>query len=330
MIYLFLKHILIKPIMLHIDHHKVKELLPMPACIEVMRDLFAHHCLDKIINPLRSKMWLPENVGVMGIMPAYIKALDVMGIKVISVFPDNYKKGLSSHQGQVLLFETETGKLLASLDGGEITAIRTAAVSGLMTELLARENASHLALIGTGELAIPHLEAMLAVRKIKNISVFSPRRHKMDAFADSVLQKFAIKIDLTHSIQEAVTDADIICTLTPSRTPILNSDWVKNGAHINAVGSSTPIARELESTLIAKSRLYVDSFESALNEAGDILMPITEGIITEKHILGDITGLLNKTCEGRQKANDITLFKSLGMAIEDVAAAYYIYQKIIQ
>jgi alanine dehydrogenase len=150
----------------------------------------------------------------------------------------------------------------------------------------------------------------------------------MEAFAANVLEKFALKIDLKNNVQDAVENADIICTLTPSKTPILNNAWVKKGAHINAVGSSTPLARELDSALIAASRLYVDSFESALNEAGDILIPNQEGIITGEHIMGDITGLLNKTCVGRQNDDDITVFKSLGIAIEDVAAGYYVYRKL--
>lgn len=312
--------------MLFFDQHQVKKLLPMRACIEVMRDLFADHCRDVVINPLRSKMWLPENVGVMGIMPAYIKALGVMGIKVISVFPDNYKKGISSHQGQVLLFETETGSPLAAFDGGEITAIRTAAVSGLMTQALARDHASHLALIGTGELAITHLEAICAVRNIEKVSVFSPTRAKMEVFAETALRQFNIRPVLCDNVREAVEAADIICTLTPSRTPVLQRAWVKPGAHINAVGASTPQARELDTALVADARLFVDNLESALHEAGDILIPIQEGVISDNHIVGDITALLNKTCEGRCDDGEITLFKSLGVAIEDVASAFYIYQ----
>lgn len=311
----------------HTTHTEVKNLLSMTECIEVMRDLFANQSQDTLINPLRTKMWLPNNVGVLGMMPAYIKGLGVMGIKVISVFPDNYKRGLSSHQGQILLFETETGQLLGSFDGSEITAIRTAAVSGLMTQLLARKEVKHLALIGTGEQAETHLEAVLAVRNIKNVTVWSTRKEKMIAFAETMSEKYKVNIELRNSLEETVADADIICTLTPSKTPILESHWVKKGAHINAVGSSTPTARELDSALIAQSKLYIDNYESALNEAGDILIPMQEGLITEKHIQGDIVDLLAQTCVGRTNDEEITVFKSLGLGIEDVAAAHFIYRK---
>ena len=311
----------------YIGPEEVKKLLPMTECIEVMRDLFLNHCQDLVLNPLRAKMWLPENVGVLGMMPAYIKALGVMGIKVISIFPDNYKKGISSHQGQIVLFETETGQLLCSLDAGEITAIRTAAVSGLMTQLLSRSNATQLALIGTGEQADTHLEAILSVRNIEKVTVWSTRREKMEAFAEKQSMKYNITIELKNNIEEAVENADIICTLTPSRTPILKSEWVKKGTHINAVGSSTASARELDSALVAKSKVFIDNYEAAQNEAGDILIPIQEGVITEKHILGDISQLLNQSCVGRVSKDDITLFKSVGIAIEDVASAFYIFKK---
>jgi ornithine cyclodeaminase len=270
---------------------------------------------------------LPNNIGVLGMMPAYIKGLGVMGIKVITVFPDNYKQGLSSHQGQILLFETETGQLLGSFDASEITAIRTAAVSGLMTQLLSRPNATRLALIGTGEQAETHLEAVLSVRNIENVTVWSPRREKMVAFAENMSQKHTIKIELRDDIEKTVADADIICTLTPSKTPVLQSAWVKKGTHINAVGSSTPTARELDSALMAASKLYIDNFEAALNEAGDILIPIQEGLISEKHIVGSITDLLAQTCLGRTHDDEITVFKSLGLGIEDVAAAFFISSK---
>ena len=311
----------------HTNDKEVKKRLSMTECIEVMRDLFANQSQDTIINPLRTKMWLPNNIGVLGMMPAYIKGLGVMGIKVITVFPDNYKQGLSSHQGQILLFETETGQLLGSFDASEITAIRTAAVSGLMTQLLSRPNATRLALIGTGEQAETHLEAVLSVRNIENVTVWSPRKEKMVAFAGNMSQKHNIKIELRDDIKKTVADADIICTLTPSQTPVLQSAWVKKGTHINAVGSSTPTARELDSTLIAQSKLYIDNYEAALNEAGDILIPIQEGIISEKHIVGDIIGLLAQTCIGRTHDDEITIFKSLGLGIEDVATAFFIYQK---
>ena len=312
----------------HTNDKEVKKRLSMTECIEVMRDLFADQSHDTIINPLRTKMWLPNNIGVLGMMPAYIKGLGVMGIKVITVFPDNYKQGLSSHQGQILLFETETGQLLGSFDASEITAIRTAAVSGLMTQLLSRPNATRLALIGTGEQAETHLEAVLSVRNIENVTVWSPRREKMIAFAENMSQKHNIKIELRDDIKKTVADADIICTLTPSQTPVLQSTWVKKGTHINAVGSSTPTARELDSTLIAQSKLYIDNYEATLNEAGDILIPIQEGIISEKHIVGDIIDLLAQTCIGRTHDDEITVFKSLGLGIEDVAAAFFIYQKL--
>ncbi|MFN8355430.1 MAG: ornithine cyclodeaminase family protein [Spirosomataceae bacterium] len=310
-----------------VSHTEVTQLLPMNECIGLMRSLFSLPS-EQVLNPLRTKMWLPDYRGVLGMMPSFIEPWGIMGIKVLSVFPENYKKGLSSHQGIVILFEAETGAILGSFDADSITAIRTAAVSALMTDLLALPTANSLALIGTGEQAYSHLEAISYVRSLQNVWVWSPTPSKREQFARTQSVKFGIEIGVKDSIEQTVAEADIVCTLTPSTLPVLKSEWIRPGTHINAVGASTPQARELDSELVARSRLFVDNVESAMNESGDILIPIGEELITQQHIVGAIADVLSNTCAGRTHADEITLFKSLGIGLEDLAVAHHIYKKL--
>ena len=201
-------------------------------------------------------------------MPGYLKKSGVLGTKIITVFPDNHRHGLPSHQGVVLLFDSNNGALKAVVDGSEITAIRTAAVSAIATDQLARKDSEVLCLLGAGQQARTHLEAMLLVRPIKVVKVWSRNSENAKRFKDEMEQKFNVLIKVCDTAEEAACDADIICTVTSSKQPILKGVWVKEGAHINAVGACQPNDRELDSELVRKSMFYVDSIESATNESG--------------------------------------------------------------
>jgi ornithine cyclodeaminase len=310
-----------------VSQSEVMELLPMSECIDVMAQALTTLAQGEAILPLRPIMWLPERVGALGLMPGYLGDIQAMGVKVVSVFPGNHGTEYDSHQGTVLLFETEHGRLLAMMDATEITAIRTAATSGVATRLLARGEANDLALLGSGVQAKSHLAAMLAVRDIQRVRVWSRNADHARHFAQAQAKKHGINVEVSGSVAEAVAGADIICTTTAAPEPILHGDWLEPGVHINAVGSSVAFARELDTGAMVKSRLYVDRRESTVNEAGDFLFPQKEGAIDESHIVGEIGEILMGKVAGRQTDSEITLFKSLGLAVEDVASAYHIYKK---
>ena len=305
----------------------VRQLLLMDECMTVMEQALMTLSRGDALNPLRWGMVLPERVGVIGMMPAYLADPAAMGVKVVSVMPHNHSAGYDSHQGTVLLFETKHGCLLAMLDASEITAIRTAAVSGVATRLLARSDAGDLAILGSGVQATTHLEAMLLARPLRRIRVWSRNTDHARRFATQMSKTHGRDIDVADSVHAAVEGADLICTTTAAPEPILKGDWLAPGAHINAVGSSVKYARELDTAAVVRSRLFVDRRESTVNEAGDFLFPKNEGAITDDHIVAEIGELLLKTATGRQTDREITLFKSLGLGVEDVASAWHIYQK---
>ncbi len=312
---------------LMIGQQDVRDLLPMGECMDVMAQTLTALSSGQAILPLRNIMWLPERVGALGSMPAYLSGINVMGLKVISVFPGNHGTEFDSHIGAVLLYETTHGQLIAIVDASEITAIRTAAVSGVATRALARESAGDLTIMGAGVQGATHLAAMLDARDLRRVRVWSRDPEHARAFAVRESQRHAIDIEPIADARLAVAGADLICTTTSAPTPVLEGAWLQPGVHINAVGSSTPIARELDTAAVAAATLIVDRRESALNEAGDFLLAKAEGAIDDDHICGELGDVLLGTVPGRRGDDEITLFKSLGLAVEDVAAAHHVYVK---
>jgi ornithine cyclodeaminase/alanine dehydrogenase-like protein (mu-crystallin family) len=301
----------------------------MPDCIGAMAEALAALARGDAVLPLRSMVWLPDRTGLLGLMPAYLGSPRCLGIKVVTVMPGNHGTELDAHQGAVLLFEVERGRLLAVLDATSITAIRTAAVSGLATRLLARDDASDLAILGSGVQARSHLEAMCAVRPIRRARVWSRSADRAREFARRESRRRGVPVEAAPSARAAVEGAEIICTTTAAREPILHGAWIAEGAHVNAVGACLPDARELDTDAVVRSRLYVDRRESAEREAGDYLIPKREGALGEDHIRGEIGEILIGRAEGRRAAGDVTLFKSLGLAVEDLSAAHRIYQNAV-
>jgi ornithine cyclodeaminase len=304
--------------------------LPMHECMDIMAEAFKMLAAGKTILPLRPIMWLPERFGALGMMPTYIQDLNAMGLKVLTIFPGNHGTPYDSHQGAVLLFEAKHGCLLAIVDATAITAIRTAAVSGVATKLLAREEAHDLAMLGAGAQARTHLEAMLLARKITRVRIWSRNPDHARQFAERESRRHGIAVDTVNTAREAVMDADLICTTTAANEPVVLGDWIKSGAHINAVGACVPTARELDTAAMLKSHLFVDRRESVLNEAGDFIMPKNEGALDDSHIRGELGEILLGQVQGRTSAEEITLFKSLGLAIEDLASAHHIYTKMLE
>ena len=313
-----------------VNQGEVRRLLPMNECMDVMAQTLTALARGEAIQPLRLVMRLPEKVGALGVMPSYLGNIASMGLKVISVFPGNHGTKYDSHQGAVLLFEAKHGQLLSLMDASAITAIRTAAVSGVATRLLARENAQTLAILGSGVQARTHLAAMLEARKIKRAQIWSRNAERATEFAEREAQRHGIPVSAAPTVQEAVAEADIICTTTAAPEPILRAEWIAKGTHINAVGSSIPTTRELDTAAVKNARLYVDRRESTLNEAGDFLFAKKEGAIDDAHIVGEIGEILTGSVAGRRTSDEITLFKSLGLGIEDLAAASHVYAKAVE
>lgn len=277
------------------------------------------------ILPLRPVLWLPDKKGALALMPAYLARPSSLGVKVITVFPGNTNTEYDSHQGAILLFEPENGRLLAIVDASSVTAIRTAAASGAATRVLAREDAEDLAILGSGVQAKTHLDAMMAARKIRRVRVWSRNPEHLGRFVEKAARSTEIPIEPVQEAHQAIMNADLICTTTASIEPVLLGQWISPGAHINAVGACYPASRELDTAAIVRSRLFVDRRESALNEAGDFLIPKHEGAIGDDHILGEIGEVLLGRIKGRTSTEDITIFKSLGIAIEDLASAHFLY-----
>jgi ornithine cyclodeaminase/alanine dehydrogenase-like protein (mu-crystallin family) len=318
-----------EPETLLLSGRDVRALLPMKECIEVMEGALRSVTDGSSVLPLRTVIKLDGTPNAFGSMPAVVGkgAGASLGAKIITVFPGNDATPYDAHIGVVLLFDAEHGKLLAVADASSITAIRTSAVSGLATRLLAREDATELAILGAGVLAIPHLDAVKCVRDIRRVRVWSRSGEKSKVFAEKARAQFGVEVVVCAGAREAVEGADVICTITAARTPVLEGAWLSPGAHVNAVGASLPTARELDTAAVVRSRLFVDRRESTLHEAGDFLIPRGEGAVTDAHILGELGDLITKTVKGRANRDDVTLFKSLGLAVEDVASLRHIHTK---
>lgn len=293
--------------LLILSEHDVNELLTMRECIAVMEDALAALARGEVHNPLRQKVHAPGAPGLLGLMTAWRSSgTAYYGLKEVCVFPGNPKRGLDTHLGAVILHSGDTGEPLAIVNAAAVTAIRTAAVSAVATKLLAREDAKVLTILGTGVQARSHREAIPLVRPVEEIRM----------------------IGRTDDAAAAVRDADIIVTATNAREPILRREWLKPGVHINAVGSSIAAARELDGATVAAASLFVDRRESTLNESGDYLFAVVDGSIPgPEHIKAEIGEILTGAAAGRQSADEITLFKSLGLAIEDLASAAFLYEK---
>ncbi len=309
----------------------VANLLPMRDCIQVMRDALAALARGKALVPLRMVMRMPDASGFLGLMPGHIDPEGgrdgALGMKAVSVFPGNARRGIDTHQGAVLLFEADTGRLSALMDGATITAIRTAAVSGVATDLLALKDAAELAILGAGVQARTHLEAIAAVRPIRRVRVWSRNPEHAANLVKEVGAHHKASVDAVPTAEAAVRGADVVATVTASPEPILQRGWLKDGVHINAVGSSIPTTREIDSATMAAVRLFVDRRESAVNEAGDILIPMREGAFTADHIQAELGDVIIGKDPGRRSAAELTLFKSLGLAVEDVASAAFILKR---
>lgn len=310
-----------------LTHEDVTRLLPMNECIDVMRDALQSLATGEVDQPLRFVVRSSDPSGFLGLMPARRGgSRSYWGLKEVCVFPGNPGRGLDSHLGAVILHDGTTGELIAVAEASAITAVRTAAVSAVATDLLARRNASTIGIVGTGAQARAHVEAIALVRRPDEIRVAGSSPAKARTFVES-FQRSSLPIRAVDTVEHAARDADIIVTVTSSRNAVLDCSWISAGTHINLVGSCVPSAREADSATIAAGVLYVDRRKSTVNESGDYLIALEEGAIGEDHIRGEIGELVTGKAAGRSDESEITIFKSLGLAIEDLAATAYLYEK---
>lgn len=315
---------------LFVNEPGVHELLKMRDCIQLMRDALISHAKGDVVLPLRTKVRLPDGSGVLGLMPGYLGEPESLGLKVVTVMPGNHGTPYDSHQGVVMLFGVKHGEPLAIIDATSITAIRTAAASGAATDALANADAGDLAMIGSGAQARTHLAAMKSVRTLRRVRVWSRTRANAERFAREESDNRGLEVEVCDNAKEAIRDADIVCTTTSAREPILNGEWIAPGTHVNAVGACFSTSRELDTEAVRRARFFTDSRESCANEAGDFLLARAEGAIDDTHLLGELGELFLGKVPGRVSHDDITIFESLGIAIEDLAAAHFILRRAIE
>ena len=305
-----------------IEEKQVRELLTPEKCMAVMKETLMDLEEGKCAMPQRLICTMP-NTAALGFMPAYVG--DYFGAKVITAYEPNMGTGYPSHIGYVVLFESEHCTVCGMIEAGSITEIRTGCVSAVATDLLARRDAHKLTVIGAGAQARSHLSAIRLVREITEVAVYDKNPAASKKYAEEMEKKYGIPVNSCDDVESAVANADIICTVCPAKEAYLTRDMVKEGVHINAVGTFSPTTREVGSDLIAASRLYSDYTPSCRRESGEYLIPLKEGIITEEHIIGSVGELLLGKVHGRQSDCDITVFDALGLAVEDVASAKMVY-----
>ena len=299
-----------------LSEHDVRELLDMESCIAAMETVLARLARGELTNPLRSLM-SPPGPTAMGLMPSYAGGEEpVYALKEIVVAGDNPARGLDPHQGSVLLHDGVTGQLLAVMNASPITEIRTAAVSGAATRLLARPGSRTVAVLGSGVQGRSHVDAMQTVLDDPIIRIWSRNPSHAEALA---LETHSL---VAASVKEAVAGADVVCTATSAGEPLVELGWLAPGTHVNAAGAyPNGVSRELATDIVASARLYVDRRESALNESGDVRLALAERGLGEDHIVGELGEALAGMCEGRRSDDELTVFKSMGIAVEDLAAA---------
>lgn len=310
--------------MLTLDAAYIEQHLTTGLCIDLMREVLMEERKGACVQYLRTAVPLP-NGNVLGLMPGY-SGKGYFGAKIISVYPGNGRDGYPSHQGQIVLFGAEHGEVLAVLDAMSITRIRTGAVSAAASRALANPDAETLAILGCGEQGRSHLAAMAEAFPLRRVCCWDLVPAAAERLAAAAREK-GLEAKACGDVAAAVRDADIICTLTPSGEPILCSSWVKDGAHINAVGACAPTLRELDSELMARSLVYCDNRESIVHESGDFLIPLQEGRYGESQLLGAVGDVLLGRLPGRRSPRDVTVFDAVGMAVEDMACAIRLYEQ---
>jgi alanine dehydrogenase len=308
-----------------IERETLMQLLTMEDCIEAIDNCMRQTSAGNLVNPPRSGF--KAGKGMLAWMPGYLGEPEGFACKLITQFPEARLKGYSSHSGVTVYFEAETGQPAMIVDSGYLTAVRTAAASAVATRALARDDASNLALVGSGEQGYLHVAAMLAVRPISAIRIWGRTPENAARFAEKIEAEWQIKAEIFSTVAQTIKDADIICSSTLSTAPVLLGNELPEGCHINAVGASRTPKVELDEAAVMKSLYYVDYLESALKEAHELMEALESGAIAKEHVRGEIGEVLWGHKRGREKDRDITIYRSVGFAAQDVATAGLVYNK---
>jgi ornithine cyclodeaminase/alanine dehydrogenase-like protein (mu-crystallin family) len=309
--------------MLLLNAEDVRKALPMNEAIEAMKSAYAALSNGTAVVPLRTRLPIPNSEALSLFMSAYVHSADdkALAIKVVSLFPTNPARGLAYIQAAVLVFDPETGQAIALLEGSSLTAIRTGAAGGAAIDLLARKDSKIVAVFGAGTQGRTQLEAACTARKIETAFIFDADKEKARAFAEEMKDPVIPNIRVAASAREAVENADIICTATTSTKPVFDDRYLNAGTHISAVGSYTPEMQEVPAETLLRAKIFVDSRLASLEEAGDLIQPIRAGLFEESHICGELGEVVLGQIPGRQSDDDITCFKSVGIAVQDAMAA---------
>ena len=315
--------------MLILSESQVQGLIDIDELISVLERAHIQYSAGKAVMPVRLVVPLPQIDGRITTMPGFLNEDKALGMKVVTYFHNNPKQNLPSILATIMLFSSETGKMMAIMDGSYITAIRTGCASAMASNVLSNPTASVLGILGAGVQAKAHIRALCRVHKLKTIKIYSPSGTGAPKIKQELQAEIGVAIEGVKSAEEAVRGSDLIVTATTAKEPVLSAEWLKPGAHINAVGSHRPDARELDGATLARSRLFVDSRDAIMAECGDVLLAIQDKSITPDHAQTEIGEVLAKTKPGRSTTEEVTVYKSVGIAIQDIATADLVYRKAL-
>jgi alanine dehydrogenase len=316
--------------MLVLSEREVKDLIDAEELIQALEQAHIQYSTGKAVMPVRLVVPLPQIEGRITSMPGYLDRDKALGMKVVTFFQKNPKQDLSAILATIMLFSSETGKIIAIMDGSHITAVRTACASAMATKVMANPETPVLGILGAGVQARAHIQALSYVRQVKQIKVYSPSGTSAAHIKKDLETQIAAAIEISSTAEQAVRNSDLVVTVSTAKEPIIKPEWLKPGAHINAVGSHRPDLREIDGATLSRARIVVDSREAIMAECGDILLALKENAITEKNIDAEIGEVLAGRKAGRSSTDEITLYKSVGIAIQDIAAANLVYQKALQ
>jgi ornithine cyclodeaminase len=316
--------------MLVLSEKQVQSLIDLDELIAALEQAHIQYSTGKAIMPVRLVVPLPQIQGRITSMPGYLNEDKTLGMKVVTYFQDNPKQNLPAILATIMLFSSDTGKMLAAMDGGYITAIRTACASALATRTLANANTPVLGILGAGVQARAHIQALTRVRKLSRIKLYSPSGTSARRIKEDLERPCGLAIEVVDSAQAAVRDSDLLVTVTTAKAPIVQAEWLKPGVHINAVGSHRPDLREIDGATMKRAKVVVDSHDAVMAECGDILLALKEQSIGAADIHGEIGEVLAGVKAGRSSPSEVTLYKSVGIAIQDVAAAQLVYRKALE
>ena len=315
--------------MLVLSEKQVQSLIDIDELITALEQAHIQYSTGKAVMPVRLVVPLPQIQGRITSMPGYLNEDKALGMKVVTYFQDNPKQNLPAILATIMLFSSESGKMIAAMDGSYITAIRTACASALATRILANPNTSVLGILGAGVQARAHIQALTRVRQLGHIKLYSPSGMSALRIKTDLEKPGGISIEVVDSAQAAVRDSDLLVTVTTAKEPIVQVEWLKPGVHINAVGSHRPDLREIDGATLKRAKVVVDSREAIMAECGDILLALNEQSIDAGDIHGEVGEVLAGTKPGRINPGEITLYKSVGIAIQDVATAQMVYRKAL-